>query len=81
MSRTQGIPMINLRTFNKKLAKLGNIELVKGEGYFYFAGDDVVGPTGVLGDTLSVYTYRFSHLTEERWMAEAKDALDKSRIW
>lgn len=74
--------MINIATFNKKLAALGkDIELVKGEGYFYFAGDDVIGPTGVKGDTFSVYTYRFSHLTEERWMDEAKDALDESRIW
>lgn len=64
--------MITLRTVNKAIAHLGDIELVKGNGYFYFAGDSVnVWAEGV-------YVYRLNELSLERWVEEAKAAMEPS---
>ena len=57
---------------NKAIAHLGKIELVKGEGYFYFIGDDV----NVWAE--SVYVYRLNELTLERWIEEAKSVIKVS---
>jgi len=44
-----------------------DIELVRGEGYFYFAGEEPsIWPAN------SVYTYRMSDLSIEMWVEEAK---------
>lgn len=57
-----------LKTLNKELAKLGQVELVKGEGYFYFNGKSVdqCKEQGVYG------VYRLNDLTIEQWIEEAK---------
>ena len=66
--------MITLRTVNKAIAHLGDIELVKGNGYFYFVGEDVnVWAEGV-------YVYRLNELSLERWIEEAKVA-QKASPW
>lgn len=58
---------LTLNRINKELA-LRNlpVQLVRGDGYFYFIGD-------VLGnkETTSVMVYRLNHLTMEQWMEEA----------
>ena len=63
--------MITLRTVNKAIAHFGDIELVKGNGYFYFVGEDVnVWAEGV-------YVYRLNELSLERWIEEAKAVLEE----
>lgn len=53
---------------NKAIAHLGDIELVKGEGYFYFIGNDVsVHASGV-------YVYTINELPLDRWVEEAQAA-------
>ena len=62
--------MIQLRTINKILAEDGYpLELVKGDGYFYFdfaAYDRYDGR--LVYETESVYVYRLNDLTLERWL-------------
>lgn len=55
---------------NKKLATLGDIELVKGEGYFYFINK--------LGDELgaSVMVDKLNQLPETEWLELAQEALN-----
>ena len=60
--------MTTINRINKNLKILGDIQLVKGEGYFYFVGDDV----NVCTD--GVYVYRLNELTPEQWFEEAKAA-------
>jgi len=57
--------MISIPAVNRAIAHLGDIELVKGNGYFYFAGDTV----SVWAE--SVYVYRINELSLERWIEEA----------
>jgi hypothetical protein len=71
--------MLNIKSLNKKIAELGKIQLIRGKGYFYFVGEDVIGETGVKGDTYSVMSYRLNHLTEKQWMSEADWAVDPNR--
>lgn len=67
--------MIQLRTINATLARLGiKAELVKGEGYFYFIGDDVDC------DCDSVYVFRVNELTLDRWVEEANDRLAREVV-
>lgn len=59
---------MQLRTVNKALnAKYPGLELVKGEGYFYFAGagTEVCCETGVYG------VYRLNDFSLDRWIEEA----------
>jgi hypothetical protein len=50
---------------NAAIAALGyKAELVKGDGYFYFAGDDVKI------DAPSVYVYRLTEFSVEEWLGE-----------
>jgi hypothetical protein len=60
---------MRLSTLNKTIAAEGiNLELVAGNGYFYF-----VGPGSENLYTASVMVYRLNNLTLEQWMAEARD--------
>ncbi|ARK07526.1 hypothetical protein LAV_00151 [Sphingobium phage Lacusarx] len=64
--------MMQLRTVNKALgAKYPGLELVKGEGYYYFAGagTEVCKETGVYG------AYRLNDLTLDQWLSEADDRM------
>lgn len=61
--------MAQLKTVNKAIAKLG-LELVKGEGYFYFDGED---DRLFALKTTSVYVPRVSDLTLAQWIEEAED--------
>jgi len=61
--------MITRATVNKAIKHLGDIELVKGSGYFYFVG----GSVDVNAD--GVYVYSLNELPLERWIEEAKAAL------
>lgn len=54
---------------NKAIAKLGQIELIKGSGYFYFVGDSVSV------DASGVYVNSIGQLTLEQWIAEAKEVM------
>ena len=65
---------VTLSAVNKALAQEGiKAELVRGEGYFYFVGDDVD-----LSEEQGVYgVYRLSELSVERWLQEAKDKMVK----
>lgn len=44
------------------------LELVKGEGYFYFVYD---APDKY--ETESVYVYRLNELTREQWIEQGRD--------
>jgi hypothetical protein len=65
--------MTTLKQVNKKLAERGHeFELVKGNGYFYFAPtgkDDNFGPT--------VYVCYLYELSVDRWVQELEDFLNK----
>lgn len=61
--------MISIPAVNRAIAHLGNIELVRGNGYFYFFGDDV----NVWAE--SVYVYRINELSLARWVEEAQSAI------
>lgn len=54
---------------NKAIKSLGQIELIKGNGYFYFVGDSVSV------DASGVYVNSIGQLTLEQWIAEAKEVL------
>ncbi len=56
---------------NKEIAKLGQIELVKGNGYFYFVGDSVSV------DASGVYVNSIGQLTLDQWIDEAKAVLQE----
>lgn len=59
---------VTLNKVTEAIRALGGAEeLVKGNGYFYFAG----GNTGSWYST-SVYTYRLSDLTLDQWIDEYK---------
>lgn len=61
--------MLTLKKVNKALAKLGYIMLIKGDGYYYFIGDDVsIGAEGVYVNTLNC-------LKLDGWISEAKQRL------
>ena len=50
------------------------LELVKGEGYFYFVYD-----TPELYETESVYVYRLNELTREQWLEQGRDFGERMR--
>jgi hypothetical protein len=68
--------MIKLATVNKALAARGhaNVELVRGDGYFYFIGEDADQFY-----TSSVYVYRLNQLTLDQWIADYEDKLSEYR--
>jgi hypothetical protein len=60
--------MLTLKTVNKKLKDLGyDVELVKGEDYFYFCG-----PSIDLRQSTSVMVYRLNQLSLDQWIDELK---------
>ena len=55
--------MLTLKKVNKAIKDKGyDAELVKGDGYFYFSGEDVS-----LCFEQGVYVYRLNQLTLEHW--------------
>jgi len=67
--------MLNLKKLNKKAA-LHNLELIKGNGYFYWA--NLTQETNEMrgGETPeSVYVCHFNHLDKSRWMRELESAV------
>tara|TARA_Y100001973_G_scaffold98941_1_gene157230 strand:+ start:6631 stop:6858 length:228 start_codon:yes stop_codon:yes gene_type:complete len=64
--------MLTLKRVNKRLSQLGlNVELVKGDGYFYCIGDDVEGAYST-----SIFTYRLNDLDMERWVSEVRSIIE-----
>lgn len=63
---------IQLRGINTKLAKLFSrkLELVKGEGYFYFVYDD---PSANIYQTYSVMVFSLNQLRQDQWISSAID--------
>jgi len=58
-----------IKTVNKAIAAEGiNLELVAGDGYFYF-----VGPGSENLSTASVMVYRLNELSLDQWMTEARE--------
>ena len=58
-----------IKTVNKAIAAEGiNLELVAGEGYFYFAGPGTENLS-----TASVMVYRLNDLSLDQWMTEARE--------
>lgn len=63
--------MIRLSAINRALKELGiKMELVKGEGYFYFVGEDCDDR-----ESTSVMVYRLNQLTKEQWIEEARSLM------
>lgn len=61
--------MLTIKAVNKAIAARGiKAEIVQGDGYLWFFGDDVE-----FAHTTSVSVCRLNHLTLERWMAELDD--------
>ena len=62
--------MLTMKRVNQALtAKYGEgIELVRGEGYFYFMGN-------LVPSMPSVFVYRLNHLSLDRWLYEAEAAI------
>jgi hypothetical protein len=66
--------MLRIATVNKAIAAAGiELELVAGEGYFYFVGPGIDHAF----NTSSVYTYRLNHQTIEAWLADAWRCADE----
>ena len=66
---------LTINAVTKAIRALGNEdELVRGNGYFYFAG-----PTAAGFYSQSVYVYRLTDLTLDQWVEAYKD-LAGSRI-
>ena len=67
--------MLTLKAVNKAIAARGiKAELVQGDGYLWFSGDDVE-----FAYTTSVAVCRLNHLTLERWMQELDDFVADSK--
>jgi hypothetical protein len=66
-----------VRSINAALKRAGiNAEIVRGEGYYYFFGDDVE-----LTREQGVYGVRYLHqLTVEQWVAEAKEKANETKL-
>jgi hypothetical protein len=62
--------MVTIKQVNKALAEAGfpNAELVKGEGYYYFDGDDTDGFF-----EQGVYVNFLNALSVTEWVSEFKD--------
>lgn len=67
--------MLTMKTINKAIADKGiDAELVKGKGYFYFAGEDVAWC-----DMTSVYVYRLNELSLEAWLDQLNEFINESK--
>ncbi len=69
--------MKTLKTINREIARVtnGKVELVKGEGYFYYVYDD----GGNDYDTLSVMVYSLRQLDGATWVDGALDFYNKMK--
>lgn len=64
----EGFIVMKLANVNKEILKqFGDIELVKGNGYFYFIGEKVNSLM------VSVHVPRLNDLSLAEWLEEAKD--------
>lgn len=61
-----------MRSVNKALEQYG-VELVKGNGYFYFAD---VGDEYVADFIPSVYDMRLNCMTVKQWVEHVREAID-----
>lgn len=62
--------MIQIRSINKIFKEDSlPVELVKGEGYFYFQYDL---PEQNVFETESVYVCKLSHLTKDEWIRQGR---------
>jgi len=66
-------PKSTLLGINKRLAPMG-VELVKGEGYFYFVG----APVEKLPST-SIMVFRLNQLTSDQWVETAEKMIAKQK--
>jgi hypothetical protein len=67
---------MHIKTVNKSINHF-NLQLIRGNGYFYFIGLD-----GQALNEASIYVYRLNHLSLNQWVSEAKlvAALNKSYL-
>jgi len=72
-----GVKHLTLRAVNEALRELG-VELVRGEGYFYFASRDPYHPILKAKET-GVYVYRLNDLSLARWVEEAVARIEEGR--
>lgn len=64
-------PRFTLRTINSLIGSNAiGLELVKGDGYFYFVPRD----PNVFIDSGSVMVYRLNDISAARWLDEAREA-------
>ena len=62
------MPRLQIRTINKAMAAEGiKLELVQGDGYFYFDGE---GTERLY--TASVHVFRLNDMSLERWLDYAR---------
>jgi hypothetical protein len=68
---------LTIKTVNKAIQKVHpQIELVRGEGYFYIVGmDDLMKDKVCMLYSTSIPVYRLSHLTLEQWVESVNDLL------
>lgn len=66
----------SIAAFNKELEP-HKLELVKGEGYFYFADTDANDLQAIRLKSTSVMTHAFKFLSPAQWRAEAKHIIDQ----
>lgn len=63
--------MFTIKSINKVFQEDNlPVELVKGEGYFYFIFDAI--ETHNVYETKSIYTVRLSDMTKDRWIDEGR---------
>lgn len=67
--------MTTIKKVNEEIVKIGiQAELIKGDGYFYFIGDDVE-----LAFTTSVMVNSLNQLSLEEWVEEAINFKNESK--
>lgn len=66
---------LTIKAVNKAIAARGiKAEIVQGDGYLWFSGDDVE-----FAYTTSVAACRLNHLTLERWMQELDEIVESHK--
>lgn len=66
---------VTLSRINAALAAKGwQTELVRGRGYFYLIGDDMLGAY-----TESIYVNALDHMTLDRWVSECVELLEENK--
>lgn len=65
--------MTTLNKINRAISLLGDISLVRGNGYYYFIGASVECCAGT-----SVMVFRLNELTHEQWIEEAKRLIEEN---